>query len=63
MYSIFLLNTDFHAQHVLYTSEHRPAGLNWQELHSPHFRIIFASVTKILHEELPVFLNPNMKKP
>lgn len=39
----FLLNTDFHAQQVLYTSEHRPAGLNWQELHSPHFRIIFAS--------------------
>ncbi|MBO6794108.1 MAG: hypothetical protein JJ895_09360 [Balneolaceae bacterium] len=31
------------AQNQLYFTQHRPAGLNWQELKSPHFRIIFAT--------------------
>ncbi len=30
------------AQNPLYVTQHRPAGLHWQELNSPHFRIIFA---------------------
>lgn len=31
------------AQNQLYFTQHRPAGLDWQELKSPHFRIIFAN--------------------
>jgi len=40
---VFILAAEtLHAQsNALYTTEHRPAGLNWQELNSPHFRIIF----------------------
>lgn len=30
------------AQNQLYFAQHRPAGYEWQELKSPHFRIIFA---------------------
>lgn len=29
-------------QNPLYFTQHRPAGLHWQELKSPHFRVIFA---------------------
>ncbi len=43
VFLLFLfLSMDLFAQNPLYFTQHRPAGLNWQELHSPHFRIIFA---------------------
>lgn len=39
---VILLSMDIYAQNPLYFTQHRPSGLNWQELNSPHFRIIFA---------------------
>ena len=39
---VILLSMDMYAQNPLYFTQHRPSGLNWQELNSPHFRIIFA---------------------
>ncbi len=36
------------AQNQLYLTQHRPAGLNWQELKSPHFRIIFAEGQEVI---------------
>lgn len=50
--SLFLLvlisSSELSAQNALYFTQHRPAGLNWQELNSPHFRLIFAKG----HEEI-----------
>lgn len=46
---LFLLgDVGFSQQNPLYFTQHRPAGINWKELKSPHFRIIFAEG----HEEI-----------
>jgi Tol biopolymer transport system component len=43
VFLLFLLfSLDMSAQNQLYFTQHRPAGLDWKELNSPHFRIIFA---------------------
>ncbi|MCG8374219.1 MAG: hypothetical protein MI700_11820 [Balneolales bacterium] len=37
----FVCSSNLLAQFSFYTTQNRPPGLNWQELKTPHFRIIF----------------------
>lgn len=59
---LLLLSGVATAQEVYYTTQHRPAGMNWQELNTPHFRVIFPAgydsvaylTARILEDQYPV---------
>ena len=59
---LLLLSGVATAQEVYYTTQNRPAGMNWQELNTPHFRVIFPAgydsvaylTARILEDQYPV---------
>lgn len=59
------VTAQFESYQSLYYTQHRPAGLNWQQLKTPHFRIIYPlsedslayRAAKILEQQYPITQN------